>query len=274
MVVLNTRRDAVETVRALLEAYPQLEGVYHLSTLLCPAHRRRVLAEIREHLRNAQPCRLIATQVVEAGVDLDFPLVMRAIGPLDRIVQAAGRCNREGRLPQGQVVIFELIDGNAPKGAYRTAMDEARTLLQSDSCDLHQPTTYSTYFGRLYQSVNTDQWQIQQKRKGFQFQTVAQDYRLIRDATQALVVLNYDSQAVRQLLGEAHARLNAGGLPPLHWYQQIQQYIVSVYHHELGEFERQGLVQPVPELGLLLYTGAYDARLGIHAQADPADLVV
>lgn len=274
MVVLNTRRDAVATVQALREAYPCLEGVFHLSTLLCPAHRRQVLQAVRERLHNNEPCRLVATQVVEAGVDLDFPTVMRAVGPLDRIVQAAGRCNREGRLERGQVILFELAAGGAPRGAYRTATDEARVMLQRPETDLHDPETYRLYFQRLFQSVNTDSNAIQDKRKGFQFEQVAKHYRMIENDTEMVVVSSYAPEAVNRLLGEARGRLQAGGLLPLRWYRQIQQYTVNLYHHEVRTLAQQGVVHPLPELGLWLYTGDYDALLGVRAQADPADLVV
>ncbi|GIV09027.1 MAG: CRISPR-associated helicase/endonuclease Cas3 [Fimbriimonadales bacterium] len=274
MVVLNTRRDAVATVQVLREAYPCLEGMFHLSTLLCPAHRRQVLQTVRQRLQNGEPCRLIATQVVEAGVDLDFPVVMRAIGPLDRIVQAAGRCNREGRLERGQVILFELDSGGTPRGAYRTATDEARVMLQRPETDLHDPETYRLYFERLFQSVNTDPNAIQGKRKGFQFKQVADHYRMIEGATEMVVIFNYAPEAVNRLLEEARGRLQAGSLLPLQWYRQIQQYAVNLYCHELRTLEGQGLVHPLPELGLWLYTGDYDALLGVRSQADPADLVV
>jgi CRISPR-associated endonuclease/helicase Cas3 len=284
MVVLNARRDAVEVVQTLREAYPELEGVYHLSTLLCPAHRWRVLAEIRERLTRGQPCRLIATQVVEAGVDLDFPVVMRAVGPLDRIVQAAGRCNREGKQERGRVVIFELQEGRAPRGVYRTGTEEAKIILRQPDADLHQPEIYTTYFHRLFQNASLDSPKvkcgqqgrvtIQDSRSAFQFETVACLYRLITDDTQPVIVLRYDEPAVQRLLGEARGRLQHGHLPPTRWYHQIQQYTVNLYQYEVKQLAAQGLIQAEPELGLTLYTGDYDPLLGVQAQADPADLVV
>src|SRR5205807_9387224 len=94
-------------------------AVFHISTRMCGAHRRTTLEEVRQRLKSRDACRLISTQVIEAGVDVDFPLVLRAIGPLDRIVQAAGRCNREGKLPTGQMIVFKPEDGPIAPGTDR-----------------------------------------------------------------------------------------------------------------------------------------------------------
>jgi CRISPR-associated endonuclease/helicase Cas3 len=275
MVVLNTRKDALETIDALRQRHPNvMPSVFHLSTLLCPAHRREVLAEVKRRLEHGEPCRLVATQVVEAGVDLDFPVVMRAVGPLDRIVQAAGRCNREGRLTRGEVIVFELAQGSTPRGAYRTGTDEARITLQQPNADLHHPNTYTDYFARLYRDVSLDREGIQQAREGFQFETVAQKYRLIRDDTYPVIVVNYDPDAVNALLQQGRAIVQAGGIPPQRWRQHLHAYTVSLYRHEMNALRQQGLIQDDPVLGIALYVGAYDPLTGVSAQADPADLVV
>ena len=274
MVVLNTRKDAIATLDALHDRCPELAGVFHLSTLLCPAHRREVLAEVRRRLADGAPCRLVTTQVVEAGVDLDFPVVMRAVGPLDRIVQAAGRCNREGRLPRGEVIVFDLAQGSSPRGAYRTGTDEARISLQQPNADLHQPDTYRDYFERLYQGVRLDREDIQQARQRFQFETVAQKYRLIRDDTCPVVVMGHNPDAVNALLQQGRAMVQAGGMLPRIWRQRLHAYTVNLYRREADALRQQGLIQDDPTLGVALYVGAYDSQRGIRAEMDPADLVV
>ncbi|MDJ0687762.1 MAG: CRISPR-associated helicase Cas3' [Xenococcaceae cyanobacterium MO_188.B32] len=142
LIILNTRKDALNALDATANANEtNTDYLFHLSTLLCGQHRREVLEQVRDRLnpKNHRPCILISTQVVEAGVDLDFPLVYRAIAPLDRIVQAAGRCNREGKLAKGDVVIFNPQDGKVPPEEYNTAVNETTKLLKRKNLNLHDP---------------------------------------------------------------------------------------------------------------------------------------
>src|SRR6266566_749418 len=130
---------------------------------MCPQQRLDLLGRIRDLLRNGQTCRVVSTQLVEAGVDVDFPIVWRALGPLDSIVQVAGRCNREGRLQAGEMHVFRPADHKLPPGVYRSAADQAAIVLASlgseDEASEQLATDHSlfgNYFQQLWQVVNTD----------------------------------------------------------------------------------------------------------------------
>ncbi|MGO9269499.1 MAG: CRISPR-associated helicase Cas3', partial [Terriglobia bacterium] len=134
LCVVNLTRHAATLWDELARRLPESEKPVHLSAAMCPGHRLGLIHEIREGLRKGQPCRVVSTQLIEAGVDVDFPVVWRAMGPLDSIVQVAGRCNREGRLPDGQMgqmYVFRPVDHKLPSGIYRSACDQAAVTLAS-----------------------------------------------------------------------------------------------------------------------------------------------
>jgi CRISPR-associated endonuclease/helicase Cas3 len=266
MVVLNTRHDALKLVE-LIEG--KTEAVYHLSTLLCGAHRRRVLEEIRNRLRKGLPVQLISTQVVEAGVDLDFPVVYRAIGPLDRIAQVAGRCNREGKLPQGKVILFETPESHTPMGPYKKGIEKARSLLhQYDDQALKDFEIYTLYFHRLYQDVELDEANIQERRRLLDYPTVAERYRLIKEDTTPVIVP----------YGEALNLLSEWGRfgPSRTLWRRLQSYVVNLYSREANRLLQEGWVREVG-WGLYAWGGGYDERKGLYHLSpvhDPCDLVV
>ncbi len=263
MVVHNSRRDALSLVQLLGEG----DEVFHLSTLLCGAHRREILSRVRTRLDKGEAVRLSSTQVIEAGVNLDFPVVWRAMGPLDRIVQAAGRCNRDGRLPGGgQVVVFEPAEGRAPSGPYKAGIEEARLLLsRHGAAMLHEPDLYREYFQRLFGTVPLDKFGIQSLREALDYPAVSRDYRLIRDETVPVVVQYGDfDQALEAWRKEPCAR---------NW-RRLQPYLVSLFDHDARRFRNEGWLGELSE-GLYIWLGSYDERSGIvPAIADPSDLVL
>lgn len=265
MAVLNTRKDAL-AVLGELEGEPAL----HLSTRLCGAHRRDVLEEVRRRLKAGEPCLLVATQVVEAGVDLDFPVVFRALGPLDRIAQAAGRCNREGALPgKGRVVVFQPAEGSMPPGEeYRSGTDEARMMLEREGFDLHDPNVFREYFRLLYGDVSLDAKGIQELRKQLDYPEVASRFRLI-DGVSVPVIVRYngpdqDQNKARERTIERirHTGLWAGD------HRRLQPYVVSLFEQE---FERnRDWTEEIAE-GIYVWNGDYDELRGIELEKDSLD---
>jgi len=267
LVILNTRKDALQ----LLSEFSKLDessSVFHLSTLLCGAHRRKVLAEVKSRLYYNQPCILISTQVVEAGVDLDFPAVYRALGPLDRIVQAAGRCNREGkREAKGRVVIFQPEAGGMPLGEYHTAFTETANLLQRQP-DMKDPEIFLPYFRSLYQGIDTDKYGIQKSRAQLNYPETADKFKLIPDDTQP-VVIEYDD-TVKMLLRQIQRRkLRKSD------HRDLQPYLVNLRNRE---FQAAAGVRREVAPGIWVWEGGYDAVRGISMGEnaivrDPYDLL-
>lgn len=270
LAVVNTKNDAL----ALLDALQDPEAL-HLSTLLCGAHRREVLREVKQRLSEGLPCRLVSTQVVEAGVDLDFPFVLRAIGPLDRIVQAAGRCNREGRLATGQVVVFDPVEGKLPPGEYGSATQISRNQLVRPGFDFNKPELYIEYFRSLYQVVETDKDGIQELRKTLNYPDVAQRFHMIDDETSAVVVryrgLDGTNDEVDRLLSYVH---HQDSKLPRWLLRQLQPYLVNVRTRLIDGYRREGLLNEITS-GLWEWLGRYDLVRGLTvANRDPEELVV
>jgi CRISPR-associated endonuclease/helicase Cas3 len=295
LVVLNTRRDAIAVLNALevqngyntepieprvLESLRSSE-VLHLSTLLCGKHRRVVLEEVRRRLMSGKACQLISTQVVEAGVDLDFPVVYRAMGPLDRIVQAAGRCNRNGLLESGRVVIFEPAEGSrVPSGEYSKAIQRARELLQADNfveIMLHEPELFEKYFRSLYPLIAGDKGDLDSKgiqalRHDWSFRDVGEKFRLIEDGTMPIVI-QYD-EAVRSRLDDIAGR----GI----WSEDrafLQPYIINLPTRIFNKLKYKEEVKPGTDLWK--WTSNYDPIRGFpleqidqDVQLDPLFLVM
>lgn len=243
LTIVNTKADAL----ALLDALnlPDDPSVFHLSTALCGAHRRATLETIRRKLKNGEACRVISTQLIEAGVDVDFACVWRAMGPLDRIAQAAGRCNREGKLPTpGRVVVFQPAEGSLPPGPYKIGTQFTQALLQEPGVDLHDPALFKRYFEQFFHYVNTDERGIQAARQALDYELVAKLFKLIEDETETVVVHYQDPQEpgrVARLL----AALQNDPTQSYALFRQLQPYIVNLREKDRIETFRRGLVKEV-----------------------------
>ena len=282
LVVVNLKRHAL----ALLDALGDTPDVFHLSTNLCAEHRRAVLARVRKALANGRPCRLISTQCVEAGVDVDFPRVYRALAPLEAIAQAAGRCNREGRMNAqgrlGEVIVFEPEDEGDwrrryPTHAYYQATEVTRTLLASlGDLDISDPAVFQTYYRRLYDlnnpaSQNAD---LDQAITAADFVEVTRQYRLIdTDAIQVLVPWADRWEEFRALRAEAEdAGITAD------WMRRAQGLAVGVYRRQDGppawaiptKLRRRGKVDAgVSDEWFILEGDYYDDTLGLKPPEGP-----
>jgi len=200
----------------------------------------------------------VSTQVIEAGVDVDFPLVMRALGPLDRIAQAAGRCNREGKLPSGQVIVFKPEDGRMPPGAYRIGAQISQDALHRlGTLDMDDPAVYSNYFQALYQKVSRDTHNIQALRASLDYPEVSRKGRMIEDEDISVVVL-YDAKA-RQLLGQLE---RAEGTTTRQVLRQLHPYIVNLREKDLQNAIKGGQASELLP-GLWRWEGMYSQTRGI-----------
>ncbi len=302
LVVVNLRRHAAKLFQ-LLQARG-VGGLFHLSSTMCPEHRSDVLGEkeepaagtVHEALAQGRPCRLISTQVVEAGVDIDFPVVFRALAPLDGIIQAGGRCNREGKLPRdasgavgGRVVVFEL-DGerNTPPEFYAFATEQTRQHLKTIGTDPDRlavdPDLYSQYHEALIAWKPTDARSIQEARAKLDFETVAEKFRLIEQAGET-VVIPYRARLERGLdpdsPGEAERLIAAIALKKYattHQRRRLQRFSVSLYPQEIQSLHRSASIIPLiagdESVWKLKHRRSYDEALGMIIGELPVDVFV
>ena len=271
LAIVNTKAAALSLLASLND-----EEALHLSTLLCGKHRLDIINEVRRRLDNGEDCRVVSTQVVEAGVDIDFPFVTRALGPLDSIVQAAGRCNRSGNSERGEVVIFQPAeDAEMPPGQYKTATDLTRIQFNAGSLDLHSHQTIEDYFRELFSIADLDAAKVQEKRRDFDYPEVSKRFRMIEDNSVSAVITGYgDSADKDKVSGHIEMLRNRKG-NPRRSLRKIQPWTVPIYERQLPQFLRDGLLAEIIP-GLYEWCGNYDERTGIGSAAaiDAEHLVV
>ena len=254
LCIVGTRKQARELFKELRTATGE-SGVFHLSALMCPAHRSQKLKQIRDALGRG-PCRVIATTVVEAGVDIDFPRVWRQMAGLDSIAQAAGRCNREGkRVPEDAIVHLFEVDDWKPIRELAANADAAREALRWHGDDPLSPAAIKAYFNRLYRTQaagakdGLDQHAILGKlRSGatqgnLPFAEVADLYRLIDTVMEPVIIPLGD--APKLIADLAASSLAPSAIRAV--ARKLQPYTVNVPKDAFGKLVAAGRIKPINE---------------------------
>jgi len=264
LCVVNTRNQC----RELHELMP--EGTLHLSRLMCTAHIMDVIDEIKLRLKENKPVRVISTQLIEAGVDIDFPVVYRAIAGLDSIAQCAGRCNREGKLNKvnrlGLMKVFVPSKGTAI-GLMRKGADTFKEMLLNRSeneSSLLEPMAFLEYFRLFYSKIdNFDKanigdslWKDAISMK-FQFATAARDFRLIDDKNAQTILVEYKN-------GNDLIQLLKRKGPELWLMRRLQRYTVSVNESDFAEIRKAGLIIELHGCWIQDYQKLYNQHSGLQ----------
>ncbi|MBS6196701.1 MAG: CRISPR-associated helicase Cas3' [Clostridiales bacterium] len=239
LCIVNTKKRAQCLYRQL-----EGEGVYHLSTAMYPLHRKRVLKEIRERLAGGERCILISTSLVEAGVDLDFISVYRQIAGVDSMIQAAGRCNREGkRAPEDSVVSVFRFEGKEMTPGQRQQIDVANLLLEEGE-DIFSLEVIERYFSMLYrfrgESLDKKRIMDEFKMTGHNFARVGKEFKLIEENTKTIFI------PIEEEAGELLQQMKYKGYTKA-GMRKAGAYTVQVYDREFESLNGGGMLRPVSE---------------------------
>ena len=270
LIIVNNRRHA----RSLYDSAKHLDGTYHLTTLMCAAHRSQTLETIRARLAAGEPCRLIATSLIEAGVDVSFPRLMRAEAGADAIAQAAGRCNRENQwqAEDSEVLIF------CPEEQWKAPPELAtfaacmRGIVRQYGADLLSPDAITAYFADIYHLAGNelDKHRILEEIQNagselnFPFQTIADKCRVIESKYMLPVLIPFNAEAEQLINALEHAD-TIGGL-----LRKLQRYTVQVPESTLRALLKEGLVEVINDkhfgnqfYALVPGSSLYDAAAGL-----------
>jgi CRISPR-associated endonuclease/helicase Cas3 len=265
LCIVNTRNDCRD-LHALMP-----EGTVHLSALMCPEHRSNVIAAVKVKLNEHLPVRVVSTQLLEAGVDIDFPVVFRAFSGLESIAQAAGRCNREGKAECGDVFVFNPPKPS-PSGRLLKAENAAKEMfrLYPELSLSLSPEAFREYFIRFFNGLNGfDHHEIMDLLAGtdarefkIQFRTAAQRFKLINDAQQQGVVVRY--MGSNRLIDELRFGGVSRGL-----MRRLQRFSVNVYDQDVRQLRDNGVIENIAGVWVQTVESLYDPVFGLDVKATP-----
>ena len=253
LCIFNTKKQALLFFSAIKDNADY--QTFHLSTSMFPAHRKKVIGNIRSCLKNKEKILVSSTQLIEAGVDFDFPCVFRELAPLESIIQSAGRCNREGKMPEaGKVFLFAVEDSGAPSKQYRSLAEFANKLYKNNEVLLYEHDFFGEYYRMVFRLfIPEDIKNIEKARLGFNFKTVAGAFHLIENKTTPIFILCDASK-------ELYEQIRYKPFLSRDDYRAMQQFSVQVYEN----FMRENIGKLGKELqGYWKWNGGYSDQYGI-----------
>jgi CRISPR-associated endonuclease/helicase Cas3/CRISPR-associated endonuclease Cas3-HD len=270
LIIVNTRDHA----RYL---YSQInkegcEGYYHLSARMCPAHRSKIITEIKQRLKEGLKCIVVSTQLIEAGVDIDFPVVYRSMAGIDSINQAGGRCNREGKRCEGMIYIFTSTEIYAKVLGKLNRISGFGEQIIKRQPDIFALQAISDYYNTLYffEGSNLDKHRILHKtdnpeypelanKMEYPFKEIGDTFSLIEENGMVDLIIPYDNKAHALISKIKSAEF------PLRELRGIQKYIISIYPKEFKELERNHMIEVIGinQYVLKSYTMYYDQQMGL-----------
>ena len=255
LCIVSTRKQA----RDIFEQIGDSADNFHLSALMYPVHRTRILTEIKARLKKGEKCRVVSTQLIEAGVDIDFPVVIRSLSGMDSIAQASGRCNREALQDKGKVFVFEPAEG-IPSGYFRQTAQCAERLMERFKGRLLMPECVREYFLNYYwlKQNKMDKDGILDicngaKRGNIQFEELA-GFQMIQNATEPIVIAveEHAEKLIKQLDFAKY---------PFKILRQLQPYTVQVYPYHLQELS--SYLECTDYVKILRLKSLYDDKAGL-----------
>ncbi|MDR5749273.1 MULTISPECIES: CRISPR-associated helicase Cas3' [unclassified Caballeronia] len=274
LCIVNNKRQA-QTLFKSIEHEP---GARHLSTLMHAKHRTRVLDDVRKLLKEGKPCRLVSTSLIEAGVDVDFPHVLRAEAGLDSIAQAAGRCNRHGDRPRDESIVTVFWPANPdwkPPKELEAFANKAREVLREHGDDPLSLAAIEKYFNQLYWQKGVMELDKRNllglieagKLEGFPLEHIAREFRMIDNADMPIIVA--DDEHSRKLVHDLRFATQCGEIA-----RKLQPYIVQVRPQAYARLAASGAIEPIEQdrfgtqFMQLTTMNFYDERYGLRINED------
>ena len=276
LLIVNTKNQARKIYEKLEKAYGQ-EGIFHLSTYMCPAHRFEKIEEIRKRLDAKAKCIVVSTSLIEAGVDIDFPVVYRAMCGLDSIIQAAGRCNRERRNDLAYVYVFDFTDAeyeiskSTPFGNYLSQRQSITEIVSSKYEDVTRPEAIKEYFDILFNNASVSELDkkhiVKRLNEGFDktspmdfnfdFEDIARDFKMIEDNDYSVIV-KYNDDAKSKINELVYGYYTRDKL------RSVQKYTVNLSVHEYNKLRDIKAINGLGEkVGFLVSKEDYSDEIGI-----------